>query len=208
MTGTRDITLEELLSRRSADTYTLACNFEDEEAQVFDINKYEPFVSMNAVPSAEGAIFEAMKIYPETLFESRVLVIGYGRIGKLIADRMKGFGAKVSVTARNHKDILFARANSLDFISYDKLDTSLSGFDIIFQTVPQLILDKVRIDKINGIIIELASKGAGSDISYAESIGKNIVYAPALPERYSPISAGKILYDSIKSILKDKSISI
>ena len=43
----------------------------------------------NAVPSAEGALMIALERMPSTLHGSSAFVIGYGRIGKLLADRLR-----------------------------------------------------------------------------------------------------------------------
>ncbi len=200
------ITIEELIDRIDKNCLIISCNYSTDIRSCIDINKYEPFISMNAIPSAEGAIFEAVKNSDITLFDSKCLVIGYGRIGKIIADRLKGFGANVWVTARNHKDEYSAKSRTFGFIEYDELNEKISDFDFIFQTVPYLILDKERLDKTYALIIELASNGIGTDINYAKEKNKNVIYAPAIPEKYSPKSAGKIFHDSVISIIKELNI--
>ena len=49
------------------------------------------------MPTAEGAIQLAMEELPITLHGARVLVIGYGRLGRVLADRLAGLKARVSV---------------------------------------------------------------------------------------------------------------
>lgn len=39
----------------------------------------------NAVPTAEGAVQVAMEELPFTLHSARVLILGFGRVGKLTA---------------------------------------------------------------------------------------------------------------------------
>ena len=41
---------------------------------------------------------------------SRVLVIGYGRVGRLLAHRLKGLGARVTVSARSFRDLAWIEA--------------------------------------------------------------------------------------------------
>ena len=53
----------------------------------------------NAVPTAEGAVQLAMEELPITLHGARVLVVGFGRVGKLTAHRFRALGARVSVAA-------------------------------------------------------------------------------------------------------------
>ena len=53
----------------------------------------------NAAPTAEGAIQLAMESTDRTILGSRCLIIGYGRIGRLLADRLLALGAEVTVSA-------------------------------------------------------------------------------------------------------------
>lgn len=54
----------------------------------------------NAIPTAEGAIEAAMKHTSVTLHGTPCLVLGFGRIGKVLAHDLSALGAKVSVSAR------------------------------------------------------------------------------------------------------------
>lgn len=204
LSGTPDTVNKEILFNRiSNDSFIICCNSIPEGRRYIDINRYEPFVSMNAVPSAEGAIALAMENSDITLFKSRALVIGYGRIGKLIAERLKGFLSLVTVTARKEKDRFAAESQGFRSIDFDGLDKTLSEFDFIFQTVPYPVLTRERIDLIKGLLIEISSKGLGTDMVYAKERGIDFIYAPGIPEKYSNKSAGIILYDSIKSIITE-----
>ena len=49
-----------------------------------------------ALPTAEGAVQVAMEELPLTLHSARVLILGFGRVGKLTAHRMGALGAKVT----------------------------------------------------------------------------------------------------------------
>lgn len=60
------------------------------------------------MPTAEGAIQLAMEELPITLHGARVLVIGYGRLGRVLADRLAGLKARVSVAARRYADLAWA----------------------------------------------------------------------------------------------------
>ena len=60
----------------------------------------EEFSVQNAVPAAEGAIEIAMREYPGTINGSRCLVVGFGRIGKVLSWMLRGIGAQVTVGCR------------------------------------------------------------------------------------------------------------
>ena len=57
----------------------------------------EELAVRNGVPTAEGAIEAAMAATDVTLCGTPCLVIGFGRIGKLLAHRLRGLGAEVTV---------------------------------------------------------------------------------------------------------------
>lgn len=48
----------------------------------------------NAVPTGEGAVQVAMEELPFTLHSARVLILGFGRVGKLTAHRMGALGPR------------------------------------------------------------------------------------------------------------------
>ena len=204
LSGAPDTLNKESFFKRISDTsFIITCNCEAEGRRYLDINKYEPFVFNNAVPSAEGAIALAMQNSDITLFKSRSLVIGYGRIGKLIASRLKCFCGKVYIVARKEKDRLQANSEGLESLDFPDIDEKIDTFDFIFQTVPFPTLTKDRIDRINGLIIEISSKGLGTDMKYAKDKGVRLIYAPGIPEKYSSKTAGNILTDSVKSIISE-----
>lgn len=61
---------------------TLEDYFDREETQV-----------LNAVPTAEGAVQRAMEATDGVLLGAKCLVVGYGRIGKVLCHRLAGLGA-------------------------------------------------------------------------------------------------------------------
>ena len=199
--GNTHLTIESLIDRTSAESLMITCNYECKQRKCVDINKFEAFTSLNAVPSAEGAIFEAMKNSDITLFGSKVLVTGYGRIGKIIADRLKHFGAEVTVAARKQKDIFAAESVGLKAAEYTSLEDTISEFDFIFQTVPYPILTKSLLLRTTALIIEISSKCAGTDIIFANKNGNRVIYCPGIPEKYSAKTAAEILAISVIKII-------
>ena len=61
--------------------------------ELVDYYKREELVALNALATAEGAIDELLRASPLTIWDSRVLIAGYGRIGKLLATRLRALGA-------------------------------------------------------------------------------------------------------------------
>lgn len=128
-----------------------------------DYYKREDLTILNAIPTAEGAINIAMQELPITLSGSKALVLGYGRIGKILAHKLYGLHTDIYISARKHEDFAWINAFGYKGIAYDELDESIDQFDVIFNTVPALLLDDNRLKKLkpNVVIIDLASNPGG-----------------------------------------------
>ena len=120
----------------------------------------------DAVPTAEGAIQIALEELPITLQGARVLVIGYGRLGRTLAPRLAGMGARVSVSARRWADLAWIEAEGYGVEHTEQLKGWLCGYDLVVNTVPARVLDEeaLRDLKPGCLVIDLASKPGGADV--------------------------------------------
>ena len=168
----------------------------------------EDLTILNALPTAEGAINIAMQELPITISNSKVLILGYGRIGKVLAHKLYGLHADIHVCARKYEDFAWIEAFGYKGLSYDALNKHLNKFDIVFNTVPSLVLDAQRLEKIkpDAVIIDLASNPGGVDFTSAKNLGRNVIWALSLPGKYAPITSGKMLAKTIKIIMSEKLI--
>lgn len=107
----------------------------------------------------------ALSELPITLHGCNALVLGYGRIGRVLSKILDAFGAKVSVCARRYESLAWIHAMGLNEMNMCTLADNISGFDVIFNTVPSIILDKQLLRRVNkkALIIDLASKPGGVD---------------------------------------------
>ena len=165
------------------------------------LSRYD-FSLLNAVPTAEGAIMKAIELSQKTLFDSKILVIGYGKCGKFLADRLVGFKGDITVSARKAEDFSMLKALNIKPIHTNDVKASASQFDIIFNTVDVELLS-VSEDLINTIIIDVSSKGC-IDFNAASLKGLKAVKLPGIPGKISPESAGKIVADTIITILNEE----
>ncbi len=173
-------------------------------AEIFDYYEREEFAVANAVVTAEGAIELAMRNYEGTVNGSKCLVIGYGRIGKALTDMLVPLGAELTVSARKPSDLAWISSKGAKAIKSSKL-SSLSDFDIIFNTVPAMILDCLLLAKIasNSLVIDLASGEGGIDFYSAERLGIDTIHALSLPGKCAPKTAGEIVKNTIYHILEE-----
>ncbi len=164
-----------------------------------DYNKDECFQIFNAAATAEGAISVIINERNTTIYKSSILVIGYGRIGKVLAGHLKAFNPELYVAARKNTDVAWIDLNGYKGLKTDEIDKIIGDMDIIINTVPALIIPNMLVDAVkeDALIIDLASKPGGLDHSYAIGKGIKIIHALGLPGKISPKSAAKIIFDTI-----------
>lgn len=170
----------------------------------YDILEEDGVSVFNAIPTAEGAIGVAMSMTDFTIHGSNVLVLGYGNIGKILSKMLYGIGANVYCEARNKKDLAFIEAMGYNSISLSSLDNYLYDMDIIFNTIPSLILDKKRLKclKKDSVIIDLASSPGGVDFKEAKELNINATWTLALPTKVAPRTAAIYLKRVIDELIK------
>lgn len=171
-----------------------------------DYYRREELVVKNAVATAEGAVGIIMEETPVTLWRSRVLVIGYGRVGKLLCHRLAAMGAVVTASARNHGDKAWIEAMGYTAMDTRALQGRLGEFDVIVNTVPAPLLTEelLRETRTDALLLDLASKPGGMDFSAAARLGRHAVWALGLPGEVAPLSAGEIIRESIFNILEER----
>lgn len=177
----------------------------DKKIQFFDYLNREELAIKNAVPTVEGAISIAISETPYTIHQSSCLVLGYGRIGKVLSRLLLDMGADVTVCARKLSDLALAQNYGLKAIPLSKLKNNLSDKNIIFNTIPKPVLDSEALGFINpdSLIIDLASKPGGVDFECAKEKNLKVIWALSLPGKIAPVTSGKIIKDTILNILNE-----
>lgn len=176
------------------------------KVKIFDLMKVETFTIMNIIPTVEGAIQLAMENTEFTIHDSNCIVLGFGRIGKLLCKTLKGLGANVYCMARKPKDLSWIKTLGYNEICIDNLENNLTNKDIIFNTIPAIILDDDKLKKLkaespNCIVLELASRPGGVDLEKAKEYETKIINAQGLPGKVAPYSAAKYIKETIEKIL-------
>ncbi len=160
----------------------------------------------NAVPTAEGAIAAAMSALNRTLHRMRCLVIGYGRIGRVLSHRLWGLGAQVTATARRLSDLAWIDAYGYASLRTDALSGHLSGFDLIFNTVPVPLLRRDLLTQLKPgcLIVDLASAPGGVETRAAEELSIPVLQAQGLPGRTAPATAAAAVRGAVYHILEER----
>jgi dipicolinate synthase subunit A len=147
---------------------------------------------------------------PITLHGCRALVIGYGRIGKLLCKSLSALGAIVTASARNDSDFSWMNAHGTAPARTLELDGMLHRYDVIFNTVPHQTLSAARLPEVKPscFILDLASAPGGCDFEAAERLGLNCIWALGLPGKCAPESAARIMRLVLKRILTERGVSM
>lgn len=174
------------------------------DARVFDYASKDEFAILNALPTAEGAVECAMHKYQGTISGSKCMVVGFGRIGKILAKILSALNADVTVCARNDSDFAYISALGYNSCNTKKLKC-IRGYDIVFNTVPIMIFDKKLLmnTDTNTIIIDLASLPGGVDFESAHKFNIDAVRALSLPGKCAPEAAGKIIQTTVFNIIEE-----
>ncbi len=167
----------------------------------YDYMKDDCVALKNAVATAEGAIAESFMMSNINIENSKCLVTGYGRCGRVLAQKLLRMGAEVTVTARSVEACIKAAMGDCHTILLDQLgaDAELDQFDFCFNTIPAPVLNR---DILSGfrqdiVILDIASKPGGTDFSYLDERGIIYKHSLGIPGRYSPKASGEILGEAV-----------
>lgn len=189
------------VTEKIQDKFVISCGLTVGE-NCTDILKLDNYCLKNAVPTAEGAISYAIENTPFTLWKSKVLIIGNGRVAKVLISRLLSFGCHLTVSARKPLDFALLDTQNIEFINTNTVPYNAGNFDIIFNTVDAHIFKNPSSLK-NAMLIDLSSKGC-IDFERAKMIGINAVKLPGIPGKTAPHTSGIILYETIKQIINSK----
>lgn len=190
--------LEQILQRLPKDITVIGGNLNSPVLsgyQTIDLMQDDDYVAKNADITAHCAIRIAMQLLPVTLSDCKILIIGWGRIGKCLAKLLRQLGAQVTVSARKSSDRAMLRAlgyNTCDIVQQSHL---ISDYRIIFNTVPVMVLPEPVCNQ-KCLKIDLASKpGIGGD---------DVIIARGLPGKDAPESSGNLIAERIIHIMEER----
>lgn len=156
---------------------------------VVDLLSDPMYLALNARITAHCALELALNQLPIILDGCPVLILGWGRIGKCLADLLQRLGAQVAVCARKETDRCLLASLGYEALDYSQVD--LSRFRLIFNTVPNMLFP---VCPGNALKIDLASRlGLGSE---------DVIWARGLPGKEAPESSGALIAKTLIPILR------
>lgn len=164
--------------------------------KIYDYSDNETFL----LKSAELTSYGVLKIINEKsnrpMNNLKILISGFGRIGKLVSQIFLGLKSKVYVMGHSEKDSFWTdNFGALEFKYQNE------QFDFIINTVPEMIFYEENLKNIKSEnYIELASY-PGVEKKLCEDLNINYISALGIPGKFYPMQAAKIIEESIIKIL-------
>lgn len=184
------------------------------DVEIYDYYAREELQKKNALPSAEGSLMIAMENTDVTINGMNALVCGYGRIGKILAFLLRDMGASVSIAVRRDEIMCEATMDGFEAVKIQgngqELQRAAERCDVIFNTVPSIIFNQSVVSGMTGkpLYIEIASSPGGIDLGVARDNGIKTIFAPSIPGKYSPKTAGKYIFETVCDILSERGMII
>ena len=175
--------------------------------KIYDYFDSENFQIRNAYTTAEAALSIAMNNLNKEIREAKAAITGYGRIAKHLCNLLHLLGADITVAARRESDLAWCEQNGYKVLNISSGASALSellhGYDVIFNTVPFWLFDRAFLEKVDKstVLIELASAPGGIDVCAAKDLSSNVLWAPSLPGKYAPESAGTLIAQCVNEFL-------
>lgn len=171
-----------------SDAAVFAGRTDDPRWSDYSVSEY--FALQNAIPTAEGALMLAMQNRNTVLCGSSVGVIGFGKIGRAVAERFHRIGADISVFARREE--VRREIRGLGYAAYGIDAIGKNECSLLINTVPERILNHGILSALSKetFFLELASPPYGADPDLLRELGLRNLVASGIPGRYFPKTAG------------------
>lgn len=169
---------------------------EEQNTVCVDVLSNNELKIFSSIITAEGVLGIAIQETITTIHGLKVLVMGFGRAGKMIAKTFNAVGAKVSVEARKAADLAWIDAYNYEKVDLKDLESHLGKFDLIINTIPANILDneKLKLFKRGSVLINLPTISETKiDIHEANKLGVKYIWASSLPQLVAPVTYAEII---------------
>lgn len=169
---------------------------------IYDYSAPERFSIRNARLTAEGTLSNMIAKSKDTLYGSKVLIVGGGRIANALLPLIMPFTDDITVAAR--RDDIRRRFEKIGAKAVNTNNLSLYGYDYIVNTVPYPLIDEsvLKSAKKQAVMFDLATSPCGIDFGAAERLKIAAYLLSGVPGKCSPKAAAKVIADEIETILK------
>ncbi len=159
---------------------------------LIELLKAPEFVMENARLTAMGVIYYLGQ-KNIAISDLKIIILGYGNIGYALAELLKAYRCKFSIYANTIEEAKFIRLQGYTLADF-------KDFDIVVNTIPKNLDWDYSIFK-DKQIIDVASAPYGFDIDKIYEVGIKYEIISAIPSKFAPTSAAKIIKNYIEKYL-------
>lgn len=179
--------------------------------EVIDVMKSEKLAILNTIATAEGTIELMISNTNTIIFECNVLILGFGRVAKTLAQRLKDLVKSITCASIENDELSWIEVLGYEKINLNDLDksqellTSLANYNVIINTIPSQIFDEKKLQYIkkDTLLIDLASNPGGIDKEEVKKRKLKLIHALGLPGKVAPVSSAKFIKEVIYNYLKN-----
>lgn len=192
---------DKLVTVLSSDTVLIGGNLsypEFDSFQKIDLLQDECYLCSNAAITADCTLQVILPLLKTTLAQTPTLVIGWGRIGKCLAQCLKALGTPVTVAVRKPEQAAILEALGYRAVFSKDISRQSHMFRLMINTVPHPILTQGQLSRFEDcVLVDLASnRGLPGD---------NVLWARGLPGIYAPESSGRLISETVIRYLREES---
>lgn len=180
---------------------------ESQNTKCYDILTNSQLKILASIITAEGVLGIAIQETNTTIHNLKVLILGFGRTGKMISKVFDAVGARVSVEARKPEDLAWIDAYNYEKIDLKDLDNYLGKFDLVINTIPANVLnnEKLKLFKQGSVLINLPTiTETKIDIHEANKLGVKYIWASSLPQLVAPMTYAEKIKEVIFNIIEEE----
>ncbi len=167
----------------------------------YNLMRNENFVLTNANFTAEGFLVDLISNTNSSIYEQNILILGSGRVAKAVAYLLLKLNVNFDIAMRNEKECNHFKLICKNTYNFNEYKDKLKNYDVIINTIPQILFEKndKNLFKTNCVLFELASIKC---LNLNDFSSVNYILCPALPAKYMPRSAGKLVFEIVKNYLQ------
>ena len=167
---------------------------------VTDLLSIEALAVKNASITAQCAAQVILNEIPYSLTQQPVLILGAGRIGKLLGLQLRALGAAVTVSSRREEDKAWCAALGLNPADTANLAPVLPHCRLLINTIPARVLTARQLSLLprDALLFELASAPGG----FHHCADLSVISCGGLPGKHAPQSAADAIAETIYCCLE------
>lgn len=192
---------DQLVTDLSSDTLLIGGNLAHPEFDTFqsiDLLQDEHYLCANASITADCTLQVVLPLLKTTLSQTPTLIIGWGRIGKCLAQSLKALGTPVTLAVRKPEQAAILEALGYSIIFSKDISKHSHVFRLMINTVPHPILTQEQLSHFEDcVLVDLAS--------HRGLLGDNVLWARGLPGICAPESSGRLISETVIRYLREES---